>query len=263
MFVISYCCISDVGKVREMNQDNFNCNGVMLLKSEEMTCISGKTSISEQPVFAVFDGMGGEEMGEVASYLAAQCALSIDISDDPVTSMKEYCERANSIICQYAKKNSVSAMGTTLAMLCFSEKEITLCNIGDSKIFRISKGEIEQISRDHVLQSSDNTKPPLLQNLGIPPDELKIEPYFAKGWYHHGDIYLICSDGLTDFVTKEDILRTVFGVDLAMATKRLYDLAMLNGGRDNITLILCRLQKDIRGSLRRVIKRITQRGSNL
>ena len=72
-------------------------------------------------------------------------------------------------------------MGTTAAILAFTGNGVTLCNIGDSKIFRFCDGELEQISKDHVTVAAYGVKPPLSQNLGISPTELIIDPYLAQG----------------------------------------------------------------------------------
>ena len=129
-------------------------------------------------------------------------------------------------------------MGTTAAMLLFSKKDITLCNIGDSKVFSFSEGELEQISKDHVVISAFGTKPPLSQSLGIPPNELLIEPYLAQGRYKNGDIYLICSDGLTDMVMLDEIRGILVNYSIQEASSALVSKALENGGRDNITIIL-------------------------
>ena len=101
---------------------------------------------------------------------------------------------------------------------------------------------------DHTAPFTFGGKPPLSQNLGIPPDELKIEPYVAKGQYYDGDVYLICSDGLTDMVSEEEIADTLSGRGILEAQKRLLNAALDNGGKDNITIILCKVRKK-RGGL--------------
>ena len=134
-------------------------------------------------------------------------------------------------------------MGTTAAMLVFADKEIALCNIGDSKIFRLYDGSLEQISKDHVGVSAFGVKPPLSQNLGIPPSELVIAPYFARGAYNDGDVYLICSDGLTDMVSVEEITEVLVSKPIEEAITLLLDKALANGGKDNTTIILCKIER--------------------
>ena len=242
---IHFACISHIGNVRSINQDNFICNGRYMENDEskiEFPLCGTKTS-EENSVFGIFDGMGGEECGEIASYIATKNASDIKIGKDPTADLTQFCHKANHDICDYAVLNEVSAMGTTAAMLAFTDKEIALCNIGDSKIFRLYDGSLEQISKDHVAVSAFGVKPPLSQNLGIPPNELVIDPYLARGTYNDGDVYLICSDGLTDMVSNEEITQILISEPMEEAITLLLDKALANGGKDNTTIILCKIER--------------------
>lgn len=197
-YKIHYSCLSHIGNVRSVNQDNFICDGRYMENDEtpiEFPICGTKTS-KEVSVFGIFDGMGGEECGEIASYIASKTASDIEMGKDATEALSKFCQKANLAICDYATLHEVTSMGTTAAMLVFTEKEVALCNIGDSKIFRLCDGKLEQISMDHVAVAAFGVKPPLSQNLGIPPNELVIDPYLARGPYNDGDTYLICSDGL-------------------------------------------------------------------
>jgi protein phosphatase len=134
-------------------------------------------------------------------------------------------------------------MGTTAAMLLFSKHNITLCNIGDSRIFRISENEMFQVSMDHVSIAPFGKKPFLSQNLGIPPEEVVIEPYFSSGDYFNGDKYLICSDGLTDMVSENEICQIICSNSINDSTNLLLQKALENGGRDNVTIILLEVKQ--------------------
>lgn len=245
-YSISYWCVSHIGKVRRINQDNFICDDQFIEVNNDQTVfpLSGVKSSRHCSLFGIFDGMGGEECGEIASYIAAQNASTLEIGKDPVSDLSEFCQKANSDICEYAKNNNVSAMGTTAAILAFTKAGITLCNIGDSKIFRFCDGVLEQISKDHVAVAAFGVKPPLSQNLGIPPSELVIDPYFAQGVYNDKDFYLICSDGLTDMVSEEQIRDVLASTPAKKVCPELLDRALKNGGRDNITAILCKIERD-------------------
>lgn len=242
---ISYSCICHIGKIRKMNQDNFVCNGRFLSDGREEIRfpLTGKACSSAGTLFGVFDGMGGEECGEIASFIAAKKASELKLTDNGVSDMSVYCVDANAAICDYTEKNNLTSMGTTAAMLMFNKKDIILCNIGDSKIIRFSEGTVQQISKDHVAVSVYGAKPPLSQNLGIPVEEMTIEPYISKGAYKTGDRYLICSDGLTDMVSAEEISRIVLSNDIITASKILLATALENGGKDNITVMLFEIQK--------------------
>lgn len=180
---VGYWCISHIGKHRRMNQDNFFCGGRFMEAGGEYMEVPfcGTESSKEVSVFGVFDGLGGEKCGEIASYLAAKDACALKIGKDPVKDLRQFCQTANADICGYAAAHQVASMGTTAAMLAFTSKSITLCNIGDSKVFRFCDGTLEQISMDHVSVAAFGVKPPLSQHLGISPEESIIDPYLAQG----------------------------------------------------------------------------------
>lgn len=237
---IEYFCISHIGRLRRTNQDNFICLGRYTEPDSSGTVgtICGKITAGENPVFGVFDGMGGEECGEVAAYIAAKHMAGISFGESPEQELKDFCREANAEICTYAETHDLTSMGTTAAVLLFTRRKIWLCNIGDSKIFRFSKGELQQISYDHVSVSAYGTKPPLTQNLGIPETELMIEPYVAAETYQKHDIYLICSDGLTDMLDEAEIGKILAGCKKEDTAEILLQKTLERGGRDNITMQL-------------------------
>lgn len=244
-YKIHYSCLSHIGNVRSINQDNFICDGCYMGIDDtpiEFPLCGTKTS-KDISVFGIFDGMGGEECGEIASYIASKTASTIEIGKEATADLSQFCHKANAEICDYATLYEVSAMGTTAAMLAFTDKEIALCNIGDSKIFRLYDGSLEQISKDHVAVSAFGVKPPLSQNLGIPQNELVIDPYLARGAYNDGDVYLICSDGLTDMVSTEEITQILISEPIEEAITLLLDKALANGGKDNTTIILIKIER--------------------
>lgn len=246
-YTIDFSCVSHTGNRRSMNQDNFICDG-RYMKPEngvEPFSLNGSVKPEDGPVlFGVFDGMGGEECGEIASYLAAYTASKWSFGADLIEDLARYCRQANEEICRYTQEHVVDSMGTTAAVLAFDREEIVLCNIGDSRIYRLSKGRMEQISQDHVSISPYGTKPPLSQNLGIPPEELEIEPYLARGEYHGGDRYLICSDGLTDMLSEEEIQTILEHAAPNEAAQALLESALARGGKDNVTILVCQIERE-------------------
>ena len=244
-YSILYSCVSHIGNVRSINQDNFICDGrYMETNGENIKFpLCGAKLSKETSVFGIFDGMGGEECGEIAAYIAAKNAAALEIRKDAVTPLLQFCQKANADICGYANENEISAMGTTAAMLAFTDSGVTLCNIGDSKVFRFCDGVLEKISKDHIAVAAFGVKPPLSQNLGIPPTELIIDPYLAQGAYNDGDVYLICSDGLTDMVTREEIVEVLASKPIEEACTELLKKSLSNGGRDNVTIILCKIER--------------------
>ncbi len=238
-YQIEYFYTSHTGKCRKINQDNLLCLTRILESDNDGTrgIFHGSVNVRKNEVFAVFDGMGGEEQGEMAAYIAAYSLKNYVHSDD-AGDLINFCRFSNSEICKYAKDNDVGYMGTTGAILKFTPQKIELCNIGDSKIFAHSENKLYQISTDHVAAAPFGKKPPLYQHLGMPEEEIIIEPYTAAYNYNAGDIYLICSDGLTDMVGFDEIEQCLSQNDCAAASKQLLCSALDNGGKDNITFIL-------------------------
>lgn len=237
---IAYYFTSNVGKRRKNNQDNYFCNGRMMYHRNPGTdgIYSDTVFSDEEPVFCVFDGMGGEECGEMAAFLAAETMRHFSFSDAPENSFLDFCNLVNRRICEKTVEMEISSMGTTAAMMRFTDRKISLCNIGDSKILLCSDGALTQISYDHVSPAPYGKKPLLTQNLGIPEEELVIDPYVAVGEHRVGDIYLICSDGLTDMVTMDRIQEILQHQDGQQASQMLLNEALENGGKDNVTFIL-------------------------
>ncbi len=248
---IPYTCVSHIGRCRNTNQDNFICDGTYrsiedsrasCLYEERKGYITCGCLSSERPsMLGIFDGLGGEECGETAALLAAEEAAEASLNGDPEEDLLSLCMRANARICRFADQNGVMSTGTTAALLAFEPDCIALCNIGDSKIFRFSKERLEQLSEDHVCAAPYGMKPPLSQSLGIPPSEMMIAPHTGRLKYCAGDRYLICSDGLTDMVEQDEIAGILGAVPFKSAGNRLLSRALENGGRDNITILLCEI----------------------
>ena len=203
-YYIDYYFASNKGNYRKINQDNYSCNAIYMEKDHDNSeYLIGRVLNTDNVIMAVFDGLGGEEKGEDASYIAAKYISEYNGKINKAEDIKDILNKVNEEICRFAEKNNVKTMGTTAALLGFKKDEIILSNIGDSKIFRFSGGKLEQISKDHTTVGMFGMKPPLSQFLGIPPEEMMIVPYMAQGYYNAEDIYIICSDGLTDMVSTE------------------------------------------------------------
>lgn len=243
---VFYSCVSHVGKCRSTNQDNFICDGIYMDENEEAFDypLTGFISSGHATIIGIFDGMGGEERGEVAAFLAAKEASQISFTGNLRDDLLTFCRKANEKICHYAEENHIGSMGTTAAVLAFSTKKIALCNIGDSKIYRFADKKLQQLSYDHVVEGNYRIKPPLSQCLGIPPSELVIDPYVALRQYRDKDIFLICSDGLTDMVTQDEIIHILTEKNFEEVNETLLNKALANGGKDNITIILCKIERN-------------------
>lgn len=248
-YSVFYSVNCKIGRVRGKNQDNFWCAGHYLEAENDglSVCEYGSLSASELPAFAVFDGMGGGLRGEYAAFLAAR---EFDRRFEKRRRFKEpeflfqTCGRINAEICRYEKEHGISNMGTTGAVLLFSKSGVFACNVGDSRIYRFRNRELLQISVDHSRPVGTGKKPPLTQYLGLPEEEFALCPYLAKGACRYGDRFLICSDGLTDMVSEREI-KTILGAqpDAVSCNVRLLQTALENGGRDNVTIIVCEIRK--------------------
>lgn len=253
-FFLNSACLCHSGLVRLNNEDNFLFNQILLdEKHHNMESpLVYKTFLHGTKFFAVFDGMGGEAKGEAASYTAALCAKGITRHsptkhDTLLSFLNMACHEMNQYVFQHAEKLCVNRMGSTLAMLCLKGKYAYVCNLGDSKIFRLRDGMLEQLSVDHtdaqeLKKRGINRKPRLTQHLGIDPSEIIIEPYITSFPVKRNDCYLLCSDGLTDMLCNEDIQNVIkTSKDVVDCVKQLVQQALQNSGKDNITVIFCKI----------------------
>ena len=226
---------SDVGRQRSSNEDALVC---------------------EPPLFAVADGMGGAKAGEVASGLAVE-VLQEDTEGhiEPVEAhMVEIVREANRRIYELSTDDeSRRGMGTTLTAARLHDGEVSLAHVGDSRAYRMRDGSLEQLTNDHSLvaeleRSGQITAEAAVHHpqrsiitraLGPEPD-VEVDTYTMTG--RDGDVYLLCSDGLTGMISDDEvasILRSAAGLD--EAAEALIRAANQSGGKDNITVVLFRL----------------------
>jgi len=248
-FSIEYAATCHKGYVRSMNQDNLWCAGTFLECDNEglPIMLTGFVNSREYPAFAVFDGMGGEQQGEVASFIASEHfdeLNNIKSKRNAKLFLSNACYEINKKICDHMVKNNIRQMGTTCATLLFKRSKLFFCNIGDSRIYRCCDSGIVQLSLDHIDKSVSSTNPPLTQNLGIPETEFEIEPYINSIKTKCGDRYLLCSDGLTDMLSDKEIYSLICTCDnVSDATSELIKKALERGGVDNITIIVCEVKR--------------------
>lgn len=242
-------CGSCMGKIRKNNEDNFSFGGNYLTSDDQeiTTPLTLSYSVKNDLCLAVFDGMGGENFGEVASYTAAKQMAEtkrkfLEYFIPTWDYLRKLTEALNSSIVKAKKQLLTTRCGTTMAALYFCFGSVFACNVGDSRIYRLRDGEFLQSSVDHVEKflRFRQRKAPLTQHLGIDPEEIQIEPHIAKCKVRKGDKYLICSDGITDMLTNEEITEIMQTCSHAkLCVQRLMQAAMEKGGRDNITAIVC------------------------
>jgi len=237
------------GKKRVKNEDNYYLDGIIKPEGTDGNKkVLQKTKMPSNrfTYYAVFDGMGGGDFGEIASFIAAKATSeflseqkNIDL-DDISESLNKLCEHLSAAVFKTGSDLGAYQMGTTLVSFFFYNNHVWVCNIGDSKGFYLSNGKLIQLTKDHIISSDHyHKKPSLSQFVGVDPRELRLEPYISRMSFKKGDTYLLCSDGLTDMVSEEDVLsvlsENIYG---DKKVEKLIDMAMEAGGIDNITVIL-------------------------
>lgn len=250
-FRLEAACGCHIGRIRTNNEDNFYFDGRCL---EEVNRglkepVPMRAVLRREVCCAVFDGMGGESFGECASFAAVDCLKTQtrrlkDYFIPAKRFLTEMCYRLNGAVVAKAKELNTSHMGTTLVALYFTHKEVYVCNLGDSRAYRLREGEFLQLSVDHIERRKGDSpkKAPLTQYLGIDPEEFRIEPFIAKGELKRGDQYLLCSDGLTDMLSHMETVGILSSKgDTLACVQQLIDAALEHGGKDNVTVILCRI----------------------
>ena len=167
MYQIECAYTCHTGNIRANNEDNFWCFGESLPVNNEGTkgICSKIISGNRVPAMAVFDGMGGESCGEIAAFLASEefgkfyNANKRMLRDMPEDFIDDVCEKMNQAVCRYGTDHHIWSMGSTMAMLLFTPESMFACNLGDSRIYFMDGGKLQQISTDHVLVVRQLGKP--------------------------------------------------------------------------------------------------------
>jgi protein phosphatase len=227
---------TDTGRQRNANEDSF---------------------FVRAPIFVVADGMGGAQAGEVASKAAAD-AFDRDLPDAPPERvLRETIEAANRKIHEHAHADpSLAGMGTTLtaAIVDAQKEEVGIGHVGDSRAYRLRDGKLERLTRDHSLveelrrkgqltdaQAEDHPQRSIITRALGPEPDVDVDVHTVPA--QPGDVFLLCSDGLTTMVGDERIA-ALLGAAASMtdAVRTLVDEANQAGGRDNITALAFRLE---------------------
>lgn len=250
-YFIQSACGCNRGKVRKNNEDNFYFEGRCL--ERENDGLKYPVSI-EMPLkngfnVAIFDGMGGERFGEYASYAAARQMQKLhrtlaDFWISERTYLSRLVTQLDEAVHQIQRKMHTERMGTTIVSLYFSGRFVYVCNVGDSRAYRLRDGEFLQLSVDDVEKrpGGDSQKGVLTQFLGFGTEEMQLVPHIAKGEIQRGDTYLLCSDGLTDMLSNLEISDILLRHNDAEASaNELIREALDHGGRDNVSVIVCRV----------------------
>jgi PPM family protein phosphatase len=226
---------SDRGRQRQGNEDSY---------------------FVRSPLFVVADGMGGAQAGEVASQMAVE-SFDRGLPDGtPAEGLTHVVEEANRRIHERSQSDAQRAgMGTTVTAAYVGEGEVTIAHVGDSRAYLLRDGDLIRLTRDHSLvgelvargkltEEQAETHPQrsvITRALGPEPDvQVDVQAYQARG----GDRFLLCSDGLTSMIPEARVKAILEGSDsLADAGRELIAAANDAGGRDNITVLLFRLEE--------------------
>ncbi len=237
---------SDTGRKRTSNEDSF------------VVC-------DDEGLGVVCDGMGGHEDGQVASRMAVDILADHAARFAPRLALRgrkhshlramaqdmvrEWTQAANAAIHERgaAVPETKGRMGTTLALLLFVSDFAVVANVGDSRVYRVRDGAIGQLTRDHVIiadakRAASDPRPPRKRKFVTKALGTKdtLEPTISLHDTAPDDVFVLCSDGLTDLVTDEEILSYVQedDPDKGKVVRRLIDLANKRGGTDNVTVVV-------------------------
>ena len=232
--VVEQAFRTDTGRQRDANEDSY---------------------FADSPVFAVADGMGGARAGEVASRLAAESFDTVQRgTESPEAYLRAIAKTANARIHRVSQSDkSRSGMGTTLTAALVEGDEVGFAHVGDSRAYLFRDGELKLLTSDHSLveelrrqgrltdeQAEDHPQRSIITRALGPEREVEVDTmtYRAKP----GDVYLLCSDGLTTMVKEDQIAETLReSPTLDEAANRLIASAKQAGGRDNITVVAFRV----------------------
>jgi protein phosphatase len=232
--------ITHLGKLRRLNEDSF------LVRTDT-------------GMWAVADGMGGHDAGDLASRIVVKALDAVERTESAAELLqrcKAQVTLANEQIGALSKARSGATVGTTVAILLIREAHYACMWAGDSRIYLANGRAIQQLSLDHTeveelvssgTLSRDEAKSwpsnIITRAVGVSPEaELDV----VTGPVEPGDIFVICSDGLTRHVRDEEIHQAVISLSAQDACEAMLELALLRGGLDNVTAIVVRPQKAAR-----------------
>lgn len=244
---LSFGAKTDIGRLRENNED----------KHEFYLPDDIRQLASRGSTFIVCDGMGGAEAGQIAAELATKTFLDVYYnhrSADPAEAAMAAAKAANRFVSDVSRSiPGRQGMGCTLTALSFVQGEVVLAHVGDSRAYRIRDGEIEQISEEHTyveeqvrlgaMTASEaehsQYKHILSRAVGAEPD---VEPQVSRWPVEQLDTYVLCSDGVSNELPNISLLDLALDGSPSSAAWRIVNDALLNGGRDNATVIVVRIE---------------------
>jgi PPM family protein phosphatase len=222
--------VTDPGRTRRHNEDAY---------------------VIEPPLFAIADGMGGAQAGEVASQLATAALKEAEANGGGEQRIADLIQAANRRVYDRSSSDpNTSGMGTTITVALVEDDQVAFGHVGDSRAYLIRDARMEQLTEDHSLvnellktgklsREEAETHPQrsvITRALGTDPD-VDVDTFSVRA--ENGDLFLLCSDGLTDMVSEESILEVVERNrdDIDAALRGLVKAANRGGGQDNITVV--------------------------
>jgi PPM family protein phosphatase len=254
LYQVFVSCVSDIGLVRQNNEDSYKL-------------------LTDVHFFVLADGMGGHLAGEVASKEAVDgmCALFYERYHSSRTDLaqaerlfKEIIQEVNGAIYRMGRENAeLRGMGTTLCCILIHPEGLIYGHVGDSRIYRLRKRKLEQLTQDHSLlrelidlgqiteqQAEDFLyKNIITKAIGTEPC---VEPDITHAALESGDMFLMCTDGLTDLVSFEEIQETMNENAEEEIASLLVEKSKQKGGYDNITVILIKVREKYETHLSRL-----------
>lgn len=243
----NYAAVSDVGMVRKNNEDNVYMPNLPIREPKCSVYKNSGSITTDKAFFCVCDGMGGHSAGEVASYIAVSHVTQnyskvielINKKSEITRVLRDFISNTNEVIYDAAQKNpEFTSMGTTLTGIYFMNGCAHFVNIGDSRVYALSKTKLKQLSVDHT--DAENTHA-LTRFLGMSSMYGQVVPDVAGKGENIGlsKRFLLCSDGLTDMVDNAMIEEILIKEETPeAAARKLVEEAKKNGGRDNITVLI-------------------------
>lgn len=250
--VVKFAARTDIGRARENNEDKFD-----FYEPEEPSILAARGSF-----YAVADGMGGHVAGQIASEMALKQVLTAyynSATEDVAVAILEAIQEANKCVLDYARSRNIrGGMGTTLTALVLVEDRAYVAQVGDSRAYLLRGGEIRQVTLDHSWVAEQ------VRLGGIPPEEAEnhpwrniitrsignqetVDPDVFVDKSEPGDIWVLCSDGLTGHVQPEEIEQIAVAHAPSEACRQLVELACARGGRDNITVLVAAVRDIVPG----------------
>jgi protein phosphatase len=227
---------TDTGRQRHGNEDNY---------------------FVRAPLFVVADGMGGAQAGEVASKIAVDTfEQGLPDAGSPEERLASRVKEANRLIYERSvTEHEQAGMGTTLTAALLDEEELAIAHVGDSRAYLFRDGALQRLTSDHSLvgelvrqgklteeQAEEHPQRSIITRALGPEPTVDVDTWTYP--VRAGDVFLLCSDGLTSMVSEDQIAQVLDGSpDLRAAANRLIDDANAAGGRDNITVVLFRVEE--------------------